>query len=77
MISSKVYCLISVCSCFVIILKFVFLVPLQIASVNKCGYGMEGVCFTDVVLHSLTNYHQETATVARRLPKTSHPLVAL
>jgi hypothetical protein len=30
--------------------------------VEKCGYGKEGGCFIDVVLHSSTNYHQEHAT---------------
>ena len=31
---------------------------------------MAGGCFTDVVLHSLKNYHQEHATEPRRLPKS-------
>jgi len=31
---------------------------------------MAGGCFTDVVLHSSKNYHQEHATESRRLPKT-------
>jgi len=34
-----------------------------------CGYGMAGGCFTDVVLHSSKNYHQEYVTEPRRLPK--------
>ena len=33
------------------------------------GYGMAGGCFTDVMLHSSKNYHQEHATEPRRLPK--------
>jgi hypothetical protein len=35
---------------------------------GKCGYGMVGGCFTNVVLHSLKNYHQEHATEPGRLP---------
>ena len=30
---------------------------------------MAGGCFTDVVLHSSPNYHQEIATGSRLLPK--------
>jgi len=30
---------------------------------------MAGGCFTDVVVHSLKNYHQEYATEPRWLPK--------
>ena len=33
-----------------------------------CGYGMVGGCFTDVVLRSSKNYHQEHVTEPRRLP---------
>jgi len=30
---------------------------------------MTGGCFTDIVLYSSENYHQENATEPRRLPK--------
>jgi len=55
-----------------IILKFyIFLVPLGIgAQVERCGYGMAGGSFTDVVLHSSKNYNPEHATEPPRLPKT-------
>ena len=53
--NSKVHCLISVCSCFVIILKFIFFSTVTNSEVDKCGYDMEGGCFTDVMLRSLTN----------------------
>ena len=33
------------------------------------GYDMAGGCFTNYVLHSLKNYHQEHATELRRLLK--------
>ena len=46
-----------------------FLVPLRIGpQVERCGYGMVGGCFADV-LHSSKKYHQEYATEPRRLPK--------
>jgi hypothetical protein len=51
--NSKVYCLISVCSCFVIILK-TYLVQLE----GGCGSGMAVGCFTQVMLHSAKRYHQ-------------------
>jgi len=37
---------------------------------NRCGCCMAGGCFTDVVLNSFKNYHQEHATEPRRLPKS-------
>jgi len=55
--NNKVYCLISVCNCFVKFLKvYIFY------SRYDCGggsFGMAGGCFTDVVLYSSENYHQE------------------
>ena len=65
--NSKVYCRISVCMCFVILLK----VYIFCTFMNRGGggYGMAGGCFTDVVLHSSQNYQQENATEPRRLPK--------
>jgi len=36
---------------------------------NRCGYGMAVGYFTDVVIHSSKNYHQESATELRRLSK--------
>jgi len=33
------------------------------------GYFMAGGCFTDVMLHSSKNYHQDHATESHRLPK--------
>ena len=35
----------------------------------RCGYGMAGGYFTDVMLHSSRNYHQVRATELRRLSK--------
>jgi hypothetical protein len=64
--NSKVYCLVSVCSCFVIILMFYIFSTV----INSSSYCIAGGCFTDVVLHSSKNYHQEDATESRRLPKT-------
>jgi len=34
-----------------------------------CGYGMAGGYFTDVMLHSSKNYHQDRATKLRLLTK--------
>ena len=53
-----VYCLMSVCSCFVMVLKFCIV---RTVMQERCGYGMAGGYFTDVVLHSFKNYHQERA----------------
>jgi len=36
---------------------------------NWGGYSIAGGCFTDLVLQSLNNYHQEHATEPRQLPK--------
>jgi len=36
---------------------------------EKCSYGMEGGCCTNVLLHNSTNYHQEHATEPHQLPK--------
>ena len=46
---------------------FIFFSP----NLNWCvwGGGMLGGCFTDVVLHSLKNFHQAHATEPSRLPK--------
>jgi len=64
--NSKVYCLISVYSCFVIILKTcIFSATLRR---GRGCYGMVGGCFTNV-LHNSENYHQEHATEPSRLPK--------
>jgi hypothetical protein len=64
--NSKVYCLISVYSCFVIILQTcIFTATL---SIGRGCYGMAGGCFTNV-LHNSKNYHQEHATDPCRLPK--------
>ena len=69
----KVYCQMSVCSWFVIILvAYVFMYHL------KLGGGIAVGCFTDVILRSSKNYHQEHATEPRRLPVTrSWPLGAI
>ena len=62
--NSKLYCLISVHSYFVIILKTcIFSTTLS----RGRGCGMVGGCFTDVVLHSSKNYHQERATMLSRV----------
>jgi hypothetical protein len=58
--NSTVYCVMNVCSCLVMVWRF---------CIFWCGYGMAGGYFTDVVLHSLKNYHQERATELRRLSK--------
>jgi hypothetical protein len=63
--NSTVYCLISACSCFVVIWSFIYLVPLLVA-VEMPGNGIAGSYFTDVLLHSSINYHKERATEARR-----------
>jgi len=55
--NSTVYCLINVCSCFVMVFKL------------RCGYGMAGGYLTDVTLHSSRNYHQVRATELRRQSK--------
>jgi hypothetical protein len=55
--NSTVYCLISVCSCFVIILKTYFLVQLYEGVEGGLVWYGRG-CFTDVMLHSSENYHQ-------------------
>ena len=66
--NSRVYWLISVCSCFVIILKF------TISSVTVGGVEDEYVMVTweaalPIVLHSSRNYHQEHAREPNRLHK--------
>jgi len=35
----------------------------------RCGFGMAGGYFTDVMLYSSRNYHQERVTELRLLPK--------
>ena len=37
---------------------------MRIAEDEKCGYGVAGGSFTDVMLHSSDNYHQEHAAKA-------------
>ena len=55
---------------FVTILKFsfFFLVPILIGE-EKCGFDVAGGCFTDVVLHSSGNRHQEHAAEPSWLSK--------
>jgi len=36
---------------------------------RRCGYGIAGGYFTDVMLHSSRNYHHERATELRQLSK--------
>ena len=63
--NSKVYCQISVYSCFVIILKsYIFLFHFEFSGGHP-RYVMAGSCFTDVMQHSSKNYHQEHATETR------------
>jgi len=53
-----------------------FLVPPGIE--REWNYGMAVGCFTDVMVHSFKNYHQEHATEPRRLQVTpSWPLGVL
>ena len=59
--NSKVYCLISVCSCFVTVLKFYFFSTNSNGEEEKRGCGVAGGCFTDAVRHSSDNYHHERA----------------
>jgi hypothetical protein len=68
--NNKVYCLINSCSCFVIIQKFhIFLYGMYRGDgEERCGYGIVGGCFTDII-HSSKNYHHECATEPRRPPK--------
>ncbi len=35
----------------------------------RCGYGVAGGCYADVMLHSSDNYHQKDALEPRWLPK--------
>jgi len=67
--SSKVYCLISVFSWFVIIMKFATF----FGAILNCGCGIAGGCFTDTLLHNSINDLQEhallTATEQSRLHK--------
>jgi hypothetical protein len=62
--SSKVYCLISAFSWFVIIIVHHFS-----GAIFNCGCGIAGGCFTDVLLHSSINYLQEHA-----LPTATEPI---
>ena len=65
--NSKVYCLIRVCSCFVIIF-YVYIFQSRFEQWDGGGsYGMAGGCFTDVLLRISQNYHQEHATEPRQL----------
>ena len=52
----------SICSCCVKILKFYIFSIITQQNSERCGYGMAGGYFTDVVLHSSKNYHQQDAT---------------
>jgi hypothetical protein len=63
---STVYCLINICSYFVIISKFCIFIAV-IRSSSWKGMIMANGYFTDVVVHSSKNYHQERATRPRRL----------
>jgi len=63
---STVYCLINICSCFVMVLKFCIFSAVMHSSSWK-GVVMASVYFTDVVLHSSKNYHEERGTRLRRL----------
>jgi hypothetical protein len=68
--NSKEYCIISVCSCFVIeVLCYLLSLRIAVREEERCGYGMATSCFIDVVLHSSKNYHQKNATEPRRFPK--------
>ena len=59
--NNNVYCLIGVCSCFVILWWCV--------EGGGGGYGMAKGCFKDVVQHSSKNYHPEQVTEPRRALK--------
>jgi len=59
--------LMTVCSCFVMVLKLHIFSAVTQQEVVRCGYGMAGSYFTDVTLHSSRNYHQERAAEQRRL----------
>jgi len=61
-------CPMNVCSCFVMVLKL-YIFSAGIPTRKRCGYGMAGGYFTDVMLHSSKNYHHERATEIRQLPK--------
>jgi len=65
--SSTMYCLMSVCSCFVIIVMFYIFTTVTHSSTWRNGYGVPSSYFTDVVLHSSENYRQEGTTLLRRL----------
>jgi hypothetical protein len=69
--NNKVYCLIRVCSCFVIILKFsIFLYQYNRGLWRRdVVASLVGGCFTDVLLHSSKNCYQERTTEPHRLPK--------
>jgi hypothetical protein len=74
--NTEAYCLISVCSCFVIISKvYIFLSRYEWGGLVMAGCcftdvdGMEGCGFTDVVLYISENHHHEHATDPRRLAK--------
>ena len=67
--NGTVYCLMNICSCFVMVLKLnIFSVVTQQEEV-RYGYGMAGGYLTDVTLHSSRNNHQERARELRRLSK--------
>jgi len=68
--NSKVYCLISVRSCFEIIFKFnVFLPPLLIEVGGLIWLLYSGRLLYRSPYNSSKNYHQEHATDPYRLPK--------
>jgi hypothetical protein len=71
--NSNVYCLISICSYFVNILKiYIFYHGYKLGGV-ECDNGMAGGCFTDVMLYSSEIYHKEHTTEPCRLPKDVAP----
>jgi hypothetical protein len=41
---------------------YVFQCNYGLTGVEKSGCGVVGVCFTDLLLHSSMNYHQELTT---------------
>ena len=63
----KLYCLVRVCRCFVIILNL-YIFQCRYEYWGRGGKCMAGGYFADVVLHSSRIYHQEHGTESRRLP---------
>jgi hypothetical protein len=75
--NSEVYFLKSECSWFAIILKFTtFLVSFRMAGWKRCACGTAEGCFTDIMLDSSVNYHQEHVLRSAAEPRRQHKDIA-